>query len=61
MVLHTNTHTILLSNCSIADQMNLSEGRLLYEWSRDELRDRFGVSEGVRLFSQLQRDKGLVR
>ena len=32
----------------------------LYQMSRDELRDLCGVGDGVRLFSQLQKDKAQV-
>ena len=48
----------LLFSC--ADKINCSEGSQLYWMSREQLRDVCGVSDGIRLFSQLQKDKPKV-
>ena len=49
----------LMQSCSTVDKVDCSADKL-YEMSRDELRDLCGVGDGVRLFSQLQKDKAQV-
>ena len=49
---------VLLFSC--ADKINCSEGSQLYRMSREQFRDVCGVSDGIRLFSQLQKDKPKV-
>ena len=46
--------------CSSADKVNVTSGEDLYRMDRDELRNVCGVGDGVRLFSQLQKDKAQV-
>ena len=45
---------------SCADKVNCSQGSQLYQMSREQLREVCGVSDGIRLFSQLQKDKSKV-
>ncbi len=45
---------------SCADSLEGYTGSQLYQLSREKLRELCGFSEGVRLFSQLQRDKKQV-
>jgi len=47
--------------CSCADKVNCIRGGQLYQMTRDELREMCGVSDGIRLFSHLQKDKSKVR
>ena len=42
------------------DKLSLYSGEELYEMSQGHLRDLCGFSEGVRLYTQLQRDKAQV-
>ncbi len=44
-----------------ADKVNVRSGNNLYEKSRDELKNVFGMSDGTRLFSHMQKDKARVR
>ena len=49
----------LMQSCSTVDKVDCSADKL-YEMSRDEFCDLCGVGDGVRLFSQLQKDKAQV-
>ena len=61
-----NQHIYVLFLCehvslfSCADKVNCSQGSQLYQMSREQLREVCGVSDGIRLFSQLQKDKSKV-
>ena len=54
---------LLLRNTvsSCVDKITCSSGSQLYQMSREELREMCGVSDGIRLFSHLQKDKSKVR
>ena len=45
------------ASCSERLSGSVTEGSHLYAMSRQHLRDMFGSSDGVRLYSQLQADK----
>ena len=43
-----------------ADKVRCVIGEQMYKLSRDELKETFGANNGIRLFSQLQKDKERV-
>ena len=48
-------------HCSAASKVRCVKGEQMYKLTRDELKETFGASVGIRLFSQLQKDRDRVR
>ena len=46
---------------SAANKVRCVKGEQMYKLTRDELKETFGANNGIRLFSQLQKDKDRVR
>ena len=44
-------------NCTEKLSVSINEGSQLYSMDKEAMREMFGSSDGVRLYSQLQRDK----
>ena len=43
-----------------AEKVEVKAGKDLYEMNREALKEMFGMSDGTRLFSHLQKDKARV-
>ena len=46
--------------CRCVDKVACNSGQGLYEMGREEMKNMFGAGDGIRLFSQLQKDKSRV-
>ena len=52
---------IMYLYCRAADKVRCVKGEQMYKLNRDELKEMFGAGNGIRLYSQLQKDKARVR
>ena len=56
----TSMFSVFFVLYSSADKVQCVIGEQMYKQSRDQLKEMFGANSGIRLFSQLQKDKQRV-